>query len=384
MKKFLIFFILLFCINNLFSDQSNDIDKFRSSQKYFMKFRGSSSFAFFYFLGHRRGYTDYKNISLVSYKPINYTNLCDPSNIYHNDGYGRQVGSTWGGLRFGFEGSYEFIAPFGTYQKNPLMRSNSISFKTWGRFTPISILNSYSIIISPIVFLDFEMGIRIATGWSFAGLFNGMGLNNEASHQGGLHQSGLGIQVRFWFNSKFKFDVAKTLPKKYQRWTHVLLTIKPEIRYEALTNQNDNVSYQFEQDNGENMNGWYFYCEFVLGYKIPIIKDYVGADRTFIKMRNKRFNILVLSKLEIYKLRLTNYYTSPMLNGWGSDFIEVRFGGLVLFQLPHHLFLITGIEFSNDRAYTDQTIGNVFYQDRIYKDWYIYFKSIYFIFGRKF
>jgi len=48
----------------------------------------------------------------TKYTQLNYTNDGDPTNSYHNDGKGRIIGSTWGGVELKLYSSYSFIAPF--------------------------------------------------------------------------------------------------------------------------------------------------------------------------------------------------------------------------------------------------------------------------------
>ena len=47
-----------------------------------------------------------------------------------------------------------------------------------------------------------------------------------------------------------------------------------------------------------------------------------------------------------------------------------------MFDLPNNMTAMFGVHWTNEKEYTTETVGNLYYQDRIYKDWYVYFSRI--------
>ena len=212
MKKniFLIFLIInLFLFSDTTEDSLLDKKNFRERVKYFMKFRGDVSLGFAYYWGVHKGIADSKNIMFIKYTQLDYTNSGDPSNIYHNDNKGRKIGSTWGGVELKLYSSYSFIAPFLT-NDHPLLSDNNIKLTFLGELSPVSMNIGMSIVWTPIAFLNFGSGFLIGSGWSFAGLFNGLGRNIEGEIK---TEPFYGPVFQLWFNSSFMFDIAALLPK---------------------------------------------------------------------------------------------------------------------------------------------------------------------------
>jgi hypothetical protein len=49
----------------------------------------------------------------------------------------------------------------------------------------------------------------------------------------------------------------------------VLFQSRQELKYEAYTRADPHESWIFENDEGENQNGWNYYASYVLGYNMP-------------------------------------------------------------------------------------------------------------------
>ena len=60
----IVFFVL---VMNLFADQTGDIKDVDTSEKYYMKFRGSVLIGFIYYFGIAKGLSTYKNVSNPDY-----------------------------------------------------------------------------------------------------------------------------------------------------------------------------------------------------------------------------------------------------------------------------------------------------------------------------
>jgi len=314
-------------------------------------------------------------------RELDYTNSGDPTNLYHNDGKGRIIGSTWGGVELKLYASYSFIAPFLTAE-HFLFSDNNIKLTFLGELSPVSMNAGMSIVWTPIAFLNFGAGFLIGSGWNFAGLFNGLGRNINGDIKS---EPFYGPVMQIWFNSTLMFDVAAVLPENLKRWTHIVMVVKPEFKYKALLTVNDSQPFLWEADEGENLNGFIFKSSFFLGYQIPVIEDDTGENKTFIRMKHKRFKITTGFLTSIDPLSLTHYNDSTMANkGWGSDFCYVEFGPIMGFELPNNFYVNLFLFWKNEKIWSKDTVGNLFYQDRKYEDWAVYFRRFAFVFGWNF
>jgi len=381
MKRKIICLVVLFSVlaTNLFADQTGDVSDGGKSEKYYMKFRGSVLIGFIYYFGIAKGLSTYKNVSSPDYKVYDYTNSGDPLNIHHNDGVGNKVGTSWGGVELGMYTNYGFIAPFLTAD-HFLFSGNNIKLNFKLDLTPVSINAGAEVTFTPIAFLQFNSGFLIGSGWNFFGLFNGLGRNDGTTNKGRVEPF-YGPVFQTWFSSTLQFDFSYVMPKNIRRWTHIVFQATPKLIYKGLLNVSDNVAYQYEADMGENLNGWNFKGNFLLGYQIPIIEDETGKDEMFLRRVNNNFVITAAMLFAIDKLSLTHYSDSPMSGGWGSDFCYVYFGPIFNFDLPNNFFGVFSLQWANEREYTSNTVGNLFYQNKTYKDWYVYFYRIVFAFG---
>ena len=380
---FKLLFVFLFLCSGiaLHSDESEDIilsaksnsqNDEKKKNDYYMKFRGSLTLGFIYYFGVAKGISTGKNVSDVNYKLYDYTNDGDPDNRHHNDNIGYELGKSWGGVELGLYANYSLIAPFLT-NDNFLFKGNNIKFTLRGELTPVSLNAGMDVTITPIAFLQFQSGFLIGSGWNFAGLFNGLGRNDGKVVKGKVEPFH-GAIFQTWFSSTLQFDFSYIMPKKIQRWTHIVFQVTPKIKYEGLLNVPDTQPYQFEADEGENLNGWILMGSYLFGYQIPIIEDDTGKDNVTLKRKNNNLSITIAMLFVIDRMHLTHHELSPMKKkGWGSDFCYVYFGPIINLDLPNNMNAILGFQWANEKEYTSQTVGNIYYQNRVYKNWYVYF-----------
>lgn len=374
--------ILFLMITVIAFAQSDNKEKFRDNAEYFMKFRGSVSMTIAYYFGVLDGLTNTPHFSLPSYTLLDYRDHGDSDNDHHSNGLkGRIIGSKAGEPKLNFSVVYDFIAPFLNF-KNPLFKGNNIKLSFYGDINPISMFAGGGITFTPIAFLNFHAGFFFGTAWNVPGLLPGLGRNIDGNI---LRENFYGPVMRSWFSSTFQFDIAAVMPKNIKRWTHIVMQATPKIHYQALLNIPENIPYIFLTDRGENLNGWHFKGSFLLGYQIPVIEDDFGKDRQFIKIAHKNFKITTAMYFLIDDLHLSHYYDSLMANnGWGSDFTYVDFGPLLKFDLPYNFFCTLILFWANDKKFSDGTVGNLYYQDREYEDWYVYLRRFVFQFGYNF
>jgi len=366
-------------------DVTNDLNKnnnssFRDRSKYFMKFRGNTAIVATYIFMWHDGMIDNNHYTFTNYSPVDYTDKGDPGKEFHTK-EGRVIGGRWGGSEVKAYLNYHMIAPFLTL-KHPLFKNNNIKFSLHYEISPITMNVGMSVTLTPIAFLTFQSGFLIGPGWSFAGIISGIGINDKGSI---LRQNFIGPHMQLWFSSTFQFDLAYVISSRYIRWLHFVLVLTPTIRYQALLSINEHTPYMYEEDIGENLNGWKLQGEYLLGYRIPVIEDYTGEDRQFLKMKHKNLLITAGIVLRMDYLHLSHFYDSRMKDkGWGSDFCFIEFGPGVNIELPYNYYVTLFALFKNDRFYTSDTVGNLDYREREYQDWYVYFRRIGFFFGWNF
>ncbi|MCG8569707.1 MAG: hypothetical protein MJB14_06180 [Spirochaetes bacterium] len=357
-------------INDSTADTSEKITfrEWANSKKYFMKFRGTVSFVWDYMLEHQDGVNPGNHFLPNNYTELDYT---DKNDSHHSTGDpGRKIGGTWGGMQAKLYLHYHFIAPFLT-ANNPLMKDNNIKFSFYGELSPVTMNFGMGVTLTPVAFLTFQSGFLLGNGWKLTDTLAGLGLNNNGIIE---RQKHAGPHLQLWFSSTFQIDLAFILPEKIRRWTHVVVLATPMLKYQALLNIDEDQPYMYEECPGEQLGGWRFLAEFLLGYRFYIIEDDIGEDQMFIKMRHNNFIITTGMYVWIDYLNLTHFNDSPMSNGWGSDFTYINFGPAVQFDLPNNIWFKLFFFFRNDRAYTSETVGNLDFRDRIYEDYYIFFR----------
>lgn len=383
-KSLLLIFFMFSLFSYVYCDETTDIQleekeiEQNEDKKILWMFRGTLSMVLTYYLTCHDGISNGNHFSPINYTPLDYTDKGDPDNEHHNDD-GRILNYTGSELKLYIR--YDFITPFLNYN-NPLLKGNNIKFSLLGEISPISTNVGGEVTFTPIAFLFFQTGFLIGSGWDVVGLAAGLGLSTDE----GIYKYAYGgPHLQLWFATTFQFDLAYLLAEKFQRWTHIVMFITPKLKYQALMSVTEDQPYMYEADRGMNYNGWKFSCEFFLGYQMNIIEDDEELDRQFIKMRDKNFSITTGLFGNIEKLDITNFNRSRMKDGgWGSDFVTVEFGPIIKFDFPWNYYLTLFTFFATDREYTSETVGNIDFREREYKDWYIHFRRIGFFFGWQF
>ncbi len=380
MKKIVIMSICILIAGAIFADATDDKNNSGKKDDFLVKYRGSIYFVWDYLFETRDGVPAVNHFQPINYVPLDYTDKGDPDNKHHTKD-GRIIGGTYGGTQFQAYIDYSFIFPFMQFD-NPLMKNNNIKFSLHTMVSPITYTTGGSVTLTPVAFLTFQAGFLIGDGWKIPDFATGLGLNIDGVID---RLDFAGPLVQTWFSMTFQFDLAYILPMRFQRWTHFVILATPTLQYQALLTITPDQPYMYQECPGENLNGWKFIFEGLVGYRIPVIEDYTGEDRKFIRHINKNFIITVGMYAWLDYLNLTHYNDSPMKNGgWGSDFAYINFGPAMQFDLPDNFFLKLFFFFQNDKVFTDDTVGNRDFRDRKYADWAVYFRWMGFFFGWNF
>ncbi|NOY09587.1 MAG: hypothetical protein GXP33_12190 [Spirochaetes bacterium] len=304
----------------------------------------SLSFQGAYTFGNSEGWGINGGFAPLSYKVV------DSSQLSHKtDDPGRSLGTTWGGAQAKAVVSYLLKYPFLT-GNGALFKDNSIAYKFSGELSPVSVNALVSVTVTPAALLKLSAGAEAGTGW-YAG-FNGLGrnlagINNDAPR----HEPFSGVVCRLWLSAAFQFDVGAVVPGE---WMHIVMAAVPKVEYRTFTGADNNTPWQWEADEGENFNGFKFKSTYFLGYQLPLAVDTVG----------------ILVDTEQY-MGKTAALSTMESGGWGSDFVKVYFGPLANIRLGEKSNLTVLFQLKNGRDYTDETIGNRFFEYRSYSGWYI-------------
>jgi len=249
--------------------------------------------------------------------------------------------STLPEIKLGY--THRLIFPF-LQGEGPLTRGNNINLSFTGEVSPVSLNALAEAVWTPIAFITLTAGVRLGTGWRLDAMnANGIGLNipgpgpsGEPVYDGSPFDA---LMWRLKFGGTFQFDLAAVLPGD---WNHVVFQTYHEINYQANTRAGKNQSWYVESDDGENMNGFNFYGNYLLGYQMPLILNTVGF----------------LAEMDLY------LYDTPNRKVWGDDLIRWKFSGLFLFQFTKNWSLAILAQFKTKRNFIEPNWKDLHYTNR--------------------
>ena len=164
-----------------------------------------------------------------------------------------------------------------------LFENNEISFGFSTFLSPISVGLGIETVFRPIAFLEFSAGAETGTGWNIR-FARGLAINEPSgSYDNRFNNKTLkGIVHKEKAGAAFQFDLGAVIPGD---WTHLVFRTYHEYYHKAFTGASKNESWLWEADDGENRNGTHYYIQNVLGYKMPLIMEFLGlmleAERSY-------------------------------------------------------------------------------------------------------
>jgi hypothetical protein len=233
--------------------------------------------------------------------------------------------------------------------KSPLTSGNNIGVNFNAEVTPISLNGIVEAVWTPIAFFQIVAGARLGSGWNiklFGSDVYGIGINKLNGDGQSTSVVGRAFDGLLWklnVGGVFQFDMAAVLPGD---WHHVVFRTYHEINYAGYTKADKDDSWYFENDDGENRNGFNYYGNFLLGYQMPIFLNTVG----------------VLVEVDKY------LYNTPHGSDWGDALGRWHFSLLFDFTVTKwfDIALITQLE---TRRWSKDDEKNVpFYQNRTLSD----------------
>jgi hypothetical protein len=224
-----------------------------------------------------------------------------------------------------------------------LTRDNNISTTLTAELSPISVNGLAEIVWTPIAFFQVVSGGRIGSGWNITlgDKITGIG-KNVRNNDGTIRVQGSAFDGLLWnvkAGAALQFDLAALFPGD---WHHVVVRSYHEINYAAYTAARNNESWFFENDAGENRNGFNYYGNYLLAYQMPIFLDMAG--------------ILVEENKNCYNTEGGKY--------WGDDLSRWTFSALLNFKVTKWMTTSVLTQFQTVRNFTLSTRDNEFYQDR--------------------
>ena len=236
-----------------------------------------------------------------------------------------------------------FIFPF-LEGNNPLTEDNTIGFSLTAEVSPVSINGLAEAIWTPIAFFQFAAGGRIGSGWKiklFGEDIYGIGIN-RAGDDGTSEYSGSAFDGLLWkthIGAILQFNLAAIFPGD---WNHVVARTYHEINYAGYTAASSGESWYFENDEGENINGFNYYGNLFVGYQMPLILDTIG--------------LLAEAKFKLYD--------TPGRSQWGEDNILWIFSILGNFTFTNTFSTAVLIQFHTERNYIESNWEDLYYRNR--------------------
>ncbi|MCL1927586.1 MAG: hypothetical protein FWG07_02190 [Treponema sp.] len=250
--------------------------------------------------------------------------------------------STRPGAKFIF--TQNFIFPF-LEGSGSLTEDNNIALALTAEISPVSVNGLAETIWTPIAFFQLAAGGRIGSGWNLnlsGREVRGIGINREKHNSNRVEHVGSAFDGLLWkiqTGAVLQFDLAAFFPGD---WNHVVTRTYHEINYAGYTAARAGESWYFEDDDGENINGFNYYGNLFIGYQMPVILDTVG----------------ILAEADIY------LYDTPGRSSWGDERIRWKFALVGNIAFNENVSMTMLVQFCTERNYTNPDWKDLYYRNR--------------------
>jgi hypothetical protein len=226
----------------------------------------------------------------------------------------------------------------------PLTKDSNIGLTLTAEITPVSLNGVVETVWTLIAFFQLAVGGRIGSGWNieiFGSEIYGIGLNSPDA-AGNAEHNGQGFDGLLWkiqTGGTLQFDLAALYPGD---WHHIVARSYHEINYKSYTRAAAGESWYYENDDGENRNGFNYYGNFLIGYQMPIF-----------------FNLAAfLTEVDLF------LYNTPDRGKWGDDIIRWTFSGIFNFMITEQIDLTLIAQFKTWRNYQESNWKDLYYRNR--------------------
>ena len=217
--------------------------------------------------------------------------------------------------------------------ESPLTEGNNINLSLSADATPVSINAFVKAVWTPIAFIELSAGGRAGSGWPInllGGDIYGIGLNLPGE-DGEAVNDGSALDGLLWkahLGGTFQFDLAAIFPGD---WNSIVFLTYHEINYHGYTRAKACQTWHFEGDEGENMNGFNYYGNFVLGYQMPIFLNLVAF----------------MTEMDLH------LYDTANRSAWGDDLIRWTFSCILSFEITEQLGIAVITQLRTRRNFTN-------------------------------
>ena len=265
----------------------------------------------------------------------------DYGNAFSSSGELTLLVSTSPEIKLGFTERFSF--PF-LQGGGPLTKDNNIGLALSAEISPVSLNGIAEAVWTPIAFFQLAAGGRLGSGWNinlFGSDIYGIGLNYPDVVGSPMHDGGAfdGLLWKVQAGGTVQFDLAALYPGD---WHHVVARSYHEINYKGYTRAEAGESWYYENDDGENINGFNYYGNMLIGYQMPIF-----------------FNMAaLLAEADLYLYDTTNRHM------WGEDKIRWTFSGVLGFTIAKQLDLNLIAQFRTRRNFLESNWQDLYYRNR--------------------
>jgi hypothetical protein len=239
--------------------------------------------------------------------------------------------------------AHTWIVPF-LRGNSFLTQDNNISATLGAELSPVSANALAEIVWTPAAFFQAVTGGRAGLGWNISLLgadITGTGINKRnADGSSGVDGSAFdGLLWAVKAGGALQADFAAFVPGD---WNHIVFRTYHEINYAGYSAASAGEPWYFENDDGENQNGFSYYANALLGYRPPLFLETAA----------------LLAEVSTY------LYDAPDPALWGGALPRWTFSLLLNFTVTRRVSIAALCQLRTRRTWTDDTRNNAFYQDR--------------------
>ena len=208
--------------------------------------------------------------------------------------------------------NWNFTIPF-LQGDSPFTQGNNIRITPGLEITPVNFNLTANAVWTPIAFAEIVASGMIGSGWSmafFGSELHGIGLNLPGYDGNAVHDGSAfdGVFGEALFGAAIQGDVAAVFPGP---WNHLVFRSFHGVSFAAYSRARSGQAWFFENDEGENRNGFSYRGNLLIGYQMPIFLNMVA----------------VMAEAERF---LT---TMPGGSQWGDDMLRWTFSGVLSFAV---------------------------------------------------
>jgi hypothetical protein len=232
-----------------------------------------------------------------------------------------------------------FLFPF-LQGESPLTENNNINLALAAEITPVSLNGLAQAVWTPIAFFQFAAGARIGPGWNVGDRY-GIGVNRPDS-EGKSENAGSAFDGLLWkthAGAVLQGDLAAFFPGP---WHHLVLRTYHQINYQGYTAASAHEAWFFENDEGENVNGFNYYGNLLIGYQMPIFLSLVG----------------LLAEADLY------LNDTPNRRQWGDERMRWTFSSIFNFPVTSQFNIALLAQLRTARRFLEANYQDLHYRNR--------------------